>query len=108
MHSFNLVLLAAGLLVFISLLAGVVSTRLGLGFVIADLPLVDVCAFFQLPMPQGGAATLRDWLTDKLARDAVEGDGIDWQGAHFRVIGVHEGHIARVGLALAPKAVPAS
>ena len=75
---------------------------------VADLPLADVCAFFQLPLPQGGGATLRDWLTDKLARDAVEGDGIDWHGAHFRVISVHEGRINRVGLALAPKAVLAS
>jgi cell volume regulation protein A len=74
----------------------------------ADLPLADVCEFFQLPLPQGGGSTLRDWMTDKLARDPVEGDGIDWNGAHFRVIALHEGRITRVGLALAPKAVPAS
>ena len=74
----------------------------------ADLPLDDVCAFFQLPLPQGGAATLRDWMTDRLARDPVEGDGIDWSGAHFRVIAVHDGRINRVGLALAPKVASAS
>jgi NhaP-type Na+/H+ and K+/H+ antiporter len=56
----------------------------------------------ELPLPQASGLTLRDWLTDKLARDAVEGDGIDWHGAHFRVISVHEGRISRVGLALAP------
>ena len=69
----------------------------------ADLPLAEVCDFFQLPMPQTGGTTVRDWMTDKLARNPVEGDGIDWHGAHFRVIGVHEGRITRVGLALAPK-----
>ena len=37
MHSFNLVLLAAGLLVFTSLLAGVLSTRLGLPFLLVFL-----------------------------------------------------------------------
>ncbi|MEO8804744.1 MAG: potassium/proton antiporter [Burkholderiaceae bacterium] len=73
----------------------------------ADLPLADVCGFFQLPMPPGGGFTLRDWMSDKLARDPVEGDGIDWDGAHFRVIALHEGRITRVGLALAPKVVSA-
>ena len=37
MHSFNLVLLAVGLLVFTSLLAGVLSTRLGLPFLLVFL-----------------------------------------------------------------------
>ena len=70
----------------------------------ADLPLADVFGFFQLPMPANGGATLRDWMTDNLARDHVEGDGIDWHGAHFRVISLHEGRVERVGLALAPRA----
>jgi cell volume regulation protein A len=74
----------------------------------ADLPLADVFGFFQLPLPEGGGATLRDWLTDALARDHAEGDGIDWHGAHFRVISLHEGRIARVGLALAPRSPPAT
>jgi len=69
----------------------------------ADLPLADVFAFFQLPLPESGGATLRDWMTDSLARDHVEGDGIDWHGAHFRVISLHEGRIARVGLTLAAR-----
>ncbi len=73
----------------------------------ADLPLADVFGFFQLPLPENGGATLRDWMTDGLARDHVEGDGIDWHGAHFRVISRHEGRIARVGLALAPQATTA-
>jgi potassium/hydrogen antiporter len=66
----------------------------------ADLPLADVFGFFQLPMPESGAATLRDWLTDNLARDAAEGDGIDWHGARFRVTRQQDGRIARVGLTL--------
>ena len=37
MHVFNLVLLAAGMLVFISLLAGVMSSRLGLPFLLVFL-----------------------------------------------------------------------
>lgn len=37
MYAFNLLLLAAGLLVFISLLAGVASTRLGLPFLLVFL-----------------------------------------------------------------------
>ena len=74
----------------------------------ADLPLADVFGFFQLPMPESGGETLRDWMTDNLARDHVEGDGIDWHGAHFRVISLHDGRIARVGLALAPRSNPAT
>jgi cell volume regulation protein A len=69
----------------------------------ADLPLADVFEFFQLPVPPEGGATLRDWMTDNLARDATEGDGIDWHGAHFRISALHDGRITRVGLALAPR-----
>ena len=72
----------------------------------AELPLADVFAFFQLPLPPHTGPTLREWMTDNLARDHVEGDGIDWHGAHFRVSRLHEGQITRVGLALAPP-VPA-
>jgi cell volume regulation protein A len=74
----------------------------------AELPLADVFAFFQLPVPESGGATLRDWMTDNLARDHVEGDGIDWHGAHFRVVSLRDGRIARVGLALAPRAKTAT
>lgn len=68
----------------------------------ADLPLADVFGFFQLPVPKNEHATLRDWMTDALARDHAEGDGVHWNGAHFRVLRMHEGRILRVGLALAP------
>ena len=70
----------------------------------ADLPLADVFAFFQLPMPEHTGTSVRDWLTDNLSRDPVEGDGIDWHGAHFRVLSLRDGKVDRVGLALAPKA----
>ncbi|HWH85119.1 MAG TPA: potassium/proton antiporter [Burkholderiaceae bacterium] len=75
----------------------------------AELPVADVFAFFQLPLPESGAsATLREWLTDKLSRDSVEGDSIEWHGARFRVGRLHEGRIARVGLTLAPKPKPSA
>lgn len=70
----------------------------------AELPLADVFGFFQLPLPEHAGTSLREWLTDNLARDHVEGDGIDWHGAHFHVLSLREGRIARVGLALAQKA----
>jgi cell volume regulation protein A len=70
----------------------------------ADLPLTDVFEFFQLPLPEHCEITLREWLTDNLARDHVEGDGIEWHGAHFQVSSRHDGRIARVALALAPRA----
>jgi cell volume regulation protein A len=70
----------------------------------ADLPLPEVFAFFQLPLPPHSAATLGDWMTQTLARDHAEGDGIEWHGAHFRITGLQDGRIARVGVTLAPRA----
>lgn len=69
----------------------------------ADLPLADVFGFFQLPMPAISGTTLRDWLADNLARGHVEGDGIEWHGAYFKVLSLHDGRIARVGLTLAKR-----
>jgi len=70
----------------------------------AELPVAEVFAFFQLPLPESGqSATLREWLTDHLSRDSVEGDSMEWHGARFRVGRLHEGRIARVGLTLAPR-----
>ena len=74
----------------------------------ADLPLSDTFGFFQLPSPENGGETLRDWLTDNLARDLKEGDGVDWHGAHFQVSRLHEGRIDRIGLTLAPRDKPAA
>ena len=70
----------------------------------ADLPVGEVFGFFQLPVPEHASATLCEWMTDQLARDVAEGDGLDWHGAHFRVLSLVDGRIARVGLALAPRA----
>ncbi len=84
---------------------GAVQGRLMLD---ADLPLAETLGFFQLPVPDLGGETLRDWLTDSLARDAVEGDGIDWHGARFSVGSLHDGRIDRVHLALAPRSPSAA
>lgn len=69
----------------------------------ADLPLEDVFGFFQLPPPPQPAATLGEWLTQALARDHAEGDGLAWHGAHFRIVGLQDGRIARVGITLEPR-----
>ena len=74
----------------------------------ADLPLADVLEFFQLPMPDNAGPTLGDWMTDAMARDHAEGDGIDWHGAHFHVNSLRDGRIARVGLSLAAHGKPAA
>jgi hypothetical protein len=39
-----------------------------------------------------------------MARDQAEGDSLAWHGAHFRIVGLHDGRIARVGVTLAPRA----
>ena len=70
----------------------------------ADLPLAEVFGFFQLPLPAHEGITLCEWLTDNLSRDALEGDVLDWHGAQFRVTGLRDGRIARVGLTLAARA----
>ena len=66
----------------------------------ASLPLGDVFDFFKLPLPDNAGPTLCDWMTDTLARGHAEGDGLEWHGAHFEIRGMHEGRIARVGVAL--------
>jgi cell volume regulation protein A len=77
--------------------AGSVHGRLTLD---GDLPLADVFGFFQLPLPQHEAATLGDWMTQTMARDHQEGDGLDWHGARFHITGLQDGRIARVGVTL--------
>ncbi len=66
----------------------------------ASLPLADVFDFFKLPLPPHAGVTLCDWLTDTLARGHVEGDSVEWHGAHFEVSDMQEGRIARVKVAL--------
>jgi cell volume regulation protein A len=79
---------------------GTVQGRLTLD---ADLPLADVFGFFQLPLPTHGAATLGDWMTQAMARDHAEGDALEWHGAHFRIDGLQDGRIARIGVTLKPR-----
>jgi potassium/hydrogen antiporter len=79
---------------------GTVKGRLTLD---ADLPLEDVFGFFQLPLPTHPAATLGDWLTQTLARDHAEGEGLEWHGAHFRIADLKDGRIVRVAVTLAPR-----
>jgi potassium/hydrogen antiporter len=68
----------------------------------AGLPLQDVCAFFQLPLPDNAGPTLADWMNDTLARGHEVGDGLEWHGAHFEVSEMRDGRIDRVGVALLP------
>jgi cell volume regulation protein A len=72
-----------------------------------ELPVEDVFPFFQLPLPDKGGPTLRDWMTDALAKDHAEGDGVDWHGARFHVAQMHEGRIHRVALSLTRQTVEA-
>jgi cell volume regulation protein A len=71
-----------------------------------DQPLAEVFDFFKLPMPKTADTTLGDWLGHTLARGSAEGDGIDWHGAHFRVVSMADGRVSRIGVALAPKEQP--
>jgi len=72
----------------------------------ADLPLSQVFGFLQLPQPQGADPSLRDWLVARLARDPVEGDGVDWHGARLTVAYLHDGRIVRVALTQAARGAP--
>jgi cell volume regulation protein A len=66
----------------------------------AALPIDEVFAFFKLPVPEGGPS-LREWMTDTLARGHDVGDGIDWHGARFEVVAMKGDAIASVGVSLA-------
>jgi cell volume regulation protein A len=70
----------------------------------AELPLAEVFPFLQLPLPQHHGSTLGEWLTQGLARDAAEGEGMDWHGARFRIGQLQDGRIARVAVSLAKRA----
>jgi cell volume regulation protein A len=53
--------------------------------------------------PPAAGATLGEWMTQTMARDRTEGDGLAWHGAHFPHRGLQDGRIARVGVTLAPR-----
>ena len=57
----------------------------------ADLPLADVFEFFQLPMPQSGGATLRDWMTDSTRARPCRRRRHRLARPTFGSLGLHEG-----------------
>ena len=70
----------------------------------AALPLDEVFEFFKLPPPETAGPSLRDWMTDTLARGHGVGDGVDWHGARFEVHAMQGEVIASVGVTLQPTA----
>ncbi|MET0334939.1 MAG: potassium/proton antiporter [Rhizobacter sp.] len=67
----------------------------------AGLPVSEVFAFLKLPLPEGGTPTLREWMTDTLARGHDVGDGVEWHGARFEVSAMQRGTISSVSVSLA-------
>ncbi|MEY4562076.1 MAG: hypothetical protein RLZZ618_1353 [Pseudomonadota bacterium] len=67
----------------------------------AGQPLAEAFHFLQLPLPPHEAPTLGEWLTAELARDAEQGDGIHWHGAHFSVADSVEGRFAHIHVVMA-------
>lgn len=49
-----------------------------------NLPLADVCHFFQVPLPERPSATLAEWLDEALIGGAAQ---LTWHGVVFEVIG---------------------
>jgi cell volume regulation protein A len=77
--------------------------RLMLG---ADLSLDEVCRLLGLPVPAYAEATLGDWLTEALAKDPEQGDGLDWHGARFKVDRRDGDRIVRVGVTIGDGPAP--
>jgi cell volume regulation protein A len=65
-----------------------------------ELPVEDVFSFFELPLPQAGGTTLRDWMAASLARGHGKGDSVEWHGARFEIVRMHDDRIQRVALVL--------
>ena len=66
-----------------------------------SMPMREVCAFYELPVPKGEASSVAAWLADALRRPPVAGDTVGHGHAVFVVRAVdEEGRIARVGLGL--------
>lgn len=49
-----------------------------------NLPLADVCHFFQVPLPERPSATLAEWLGEALIGGAAQ---LTWHGVVFEVVG---------------------
>lgn len=74
----------------------------------ASLPLAEVFEFFKLPLPESAGPSLREWLTDTLARGHGVGDGIEWHGARFEVRAMQGERITSVGVFLLPSPADAA
>ncbi len=65
-----------------------------------SLPVALVCEFYNLPVPDGAAQSLGDWMAAELRRPPVAGDSVTWGSATLVVRELADGRISRVGLGL--------
>jgi cell volume regulation protein A len=65
-----------------------------------SLPVTLVCEFYNLPLPQGAAQPLGEWMAAELRRPPVAGDSVALGGATLVVRELADGRISRVGLGL--------
>ncbi|MCU0920428.1 MAG: potassium/proton antiporter [Burkholderiaceae bacterium] len=65
-----------------------------------SLPVTLVCEFYNLPLPQGAAQPLGEWMAAELRRPPVAGDSVALGGATLVVRELAAGRISRVGLGL--------
>lgn len=63
-------------------------------------PVVDICAFYDLPLPPHEAMPLGDWMAAELRRPPVAGDTVRLGPATLVVRALEDGKIASVGLGL--------
>lgn len=63
-------------------------------------PVVDICAFYDLPLPPHEAMPLGDWMAAELRRPPVAGDTVCLGPATLVVRALEDGKIASVGLGL--------
>jgi cell volume regulation protein A len=66
-----------------------------------ELPLADVCHFFQVPLPEKPSATLAEWLDGALIGEA---EHVVWHGVAFEVLDRDGGHVGRVRVSLERRA----
>jgi cell volume regulation protein A len=66
----------------------------------ANTPMEQLCAFYGLPVPDEGHASIAQWLCDELHRPPVVGDSVPLGHAELSVRQLHDGRISRVGIKL--------
>lgn len=66
----------------------------------ANTPMEQLCAFYGLPVPDQGHASIAQWLCDELHRPPVVGDSVPLGHAELSVRQLHDGRISRVGIKL--------